>query len=49
MSGNLNMNTRSIITLKEAHAHESTYAANTYVNQMMSDSNTNLQSTSMTD
>ena len=32
MSSNLNMNTRSIITLKEAHAHESTYAANTYVN-----------------
>ena len=38
MTSNLNMNRRSIITLKEPQSHESTYTANiNYVNKTISD------------
>ena len=38
MTGNLNMNRRSIISLKEPQSHESTYTANiNYVNKTISD------------
>ena len=44
VSGNLNMNTRSIINFKEPQPYQSTYAGNVnYVIKTNSDSNANLQ------
>lgn len=43
MTGNLNVNTKSITNLKEAQASESTNAANVYVNKTISDNNATIK------